>query len=541
MRRVSPLEPQRAGCVWLIGAGPGDPWLITVRGRELLGRADVVLYDALSHPALLDWCRPGAELRSVGKRYGARSPDQAWITAQLIELARSGLRVARLKGGDPLLFARGAEEAQALSAAKVRFEIVPGIASPVAATAYAGISLTHRDVSSSVTFITGSDREGKEWSPGAWQKLATATDTICVLMGMRRIQEICAAILAGGRSAKTPVAVVQWGAQAAQRVITGSLADIAARVEEAGLTNPAVIVVGEVVRLRDQLSWYESLPLFGKRLLVPRPAAQARETAALIRERAAEPWVLPTIRVEPPPEPARLEAALCSLGRYDWVVFTSANGVTRSFAELSALGLDSRAFGGVKLACIGPRTAQALTQFGLRADLMAREYVGEALAEALLDHGVGQGSRVLVLRALAAREVLPERLRAVGAEVAVVPAYQTLPLTSEARTRLLEAFGALPQPPPDPTSRSVLEAARHRTGRIDVALFTSSSTVHSLVDALGERAPELCRGTLLASIGEVTSRTLRERGLWVDVEATEYTVPGLLDALERHYHTTGGA
>ncbi|MBX3183211.1 MAG: uroporphyrinogen-III C-methyltransferase [Polyangiaceae bacterium] len=583
------------GVVWLIGAGPGDPWLITVRGRELLERADVVLYDALSHPALLEWCRPGAELRCVGKRYGERSPDQAWITAQLIEEARAGRKVARLKGGDPLLFARGAEEAQALAQAGVRFEIVPGIASPVAATAYAGISMTHRELSSSVTFITGSDRAGKEWSPEAWRKLATATDTICVLMGMRRIEAICDAILAGGRAPSTPAAVIHWGAQAAQRVVTGTLADIASRSKAAKLTNPALILVGEVVSLRDELAWYDNAPLFGLRVLVPRPVEQARETASLIRERAAEPFVRPTIRVEAPPEPARLTAALERLANYDWVLFTSANGVTASFAELTRQERDGRAFGRAKIACIGPKTAAALGRYGIRADLIAREYVAEALVAALRERGVGEGSRVLLLRALVAREVLPEALRAAGAEVDVVPAYQTLPLSAEAADELrgafraaAEALGRAAEPRAAAggsaamgrvtdgkgASRSAAESrgtlakdleadesgsalrgdvaiidrvtdemdkaprgemgVRPHSAGVDVALFTSSSTVHSLVDALGTDAPTLCRGTLLASIGPITSQALRDRGLWVDVEATEYTVPGLLDAIEAH-------
>ncbi|MCA9643785.1 MAG: uroporphyrinogen-III C-methyltransferase, partial [Myxococcales bacterium] len=280
---------EQMGKVWLIGAGPGEPDLITVRGRELLGRADVVLYDALSHPALLDWCRDDAERRNVGKRYGERSPDQSWITSQLIELARAGKHVARLKGGDPLLFARGAEEAEALADAGIPFEIVPGISSPVATTAYAGISMTHRDLSSSVTFITGSDREGKQWSDTAWKKLATATDTICVLMGMRRIAEITQAIIDGGRAKDTPAAVIQWGARPQQRVAEGTLENIAERVHTLGLQNPAIIVIGEVTQLRSKLAWYDSRPLFGQRVMVPRPAAQAQSTAALIRERGAQP------------------------------------------------------------------------------------------------------------------------------------------------------------------------------------------------------------------------------------------------------------
>ena len=341
------------GKVYLVGAGPGDPGLITVRGLELLAQADVVLHDALAHPALLSAC-PQAELHDVGKRYGETSRSQDEINEQLIALARAGKKVVRLKGGDPFLFARGAEEALALTRAGIPFEVVPAVSSPVAASSYAGISLTHRELSSSVTFITGSDRAGKEWSAVAWRKLSTATDTICVLMGMRRIEEITLALIEGGRAASTPCAVIQWGAHPRQRVVTGELGSIAAAVRSAGLANPAVIVVGEVVRLREELRWYDVLPLFGKRVLVPRPAEQAEATARAIRARGAEPIVFPVIELVDPPEPERLGAALEKLASYDWVLFTSANGVERSFAALRRLGRDARAFGGARVGVIGP-------------------------------------------------------------------------------------------------------------------------------------------------------------------------------------------
>ncbi|MGE0321083.1 MAG: uroporphyrinogen-III C-methyltransferase [Polyangiaceae bacterium] len=508
---------EQLGKVWLIGAGPGEPDLITVRGRELLSRADVVLYDALSHPALLESCRDDAERRNVGKRYGERSPDQSWITSQLIELARAGKTVARLKGGDPLLFARGAEEAEALADAGIPFEIVPGISSPVATTAYAGISMTHRDLSSSVTFITGSDREGKQWSDAAWKKLATATDTICVLMGMRRIGEITQAIIDGGRARDTPAAVIQWGARPQQRVAEGTLENIAERVHSAGLANPAIIVIGEVVQLRSKLAWYDSRPLFGQRVMVPRPAAQAQSTSAAIRERGAQPVTRPLIRIEPPPDPVRLERAIVELGSYDWVLFTSANGVARCAEALERAGRDARAFGEAKVGCIGPKTAQSLLQLGIRADLIAKEYVGEAFAKDLLDRGLGERSRVLLLRALEAREALPDLLVEAGATVDVVAAYQTLKLSQSEQVELRAALG--------------VDGSGARG--VDVALFTSSSTAHSFADALGDASlpPEV----VLASIGPVTSATLRERGLRVDVEAERYTVDGLLDALEAHF------
>jgi uroporphyrinogen III methyltransferase/synthase len=498
--------------VWLVGAGPGDPGLITVRGRELLAQADVVLYDALSHPALLDVCPATAELRDVGKRGGTKNPTQGWITSQLISLAQQGRNVVRLKGGDPSLFARGAEEAQALSRAGIAFEIVPGVSSPVAAAAYAGIPMTHRDLSSSVTFITGSDREGKTWSPAAWQRLATATETICVLMGMQRIDDITRAIIDGGRSPNTPAAVVQWAAHPAQRVVTAPLSQIAKAAHDAGLSNPALIVIGDVVSLREELRWYDRQPLFGRRLLVPRPRDQARATAEAIRRRAAEAIVLPTIEIGPPPDPEALRAAARRVREYDFCLFTSANGVERFFQALAEVSLDARAFAHCRVGAIGPKTAEALLPHGIRADLTAEEFVGESLARAILEaEGV---RRVLIPRARVAREQLPELLRAGGLSVDVVPAYETRPAGFAHKQRLTELL---------------------RESKLDVVLLTSSSTVDSLVELLGADAHELLSRVTLASIGPITSATAARHGLEVAVTAEVYTVQGLLDALEKHY------
>ena len=497
------------GKVYLVGAGPGDPGLITVRGLEVLSRADAVLYDALAHPALLDAC-PNALQRHVGKRYGQESASQDAINAELVSLARAGKRVVRLKGGDPLLFARGAEELTALSEAGIPFEIVPGVSSPVAASAYSGIPLTHRDLSSSVTFITGSDREGKEWSPESWLKLSTATDTICVLMGMRRIEEIMAAIIAGGRDPSTPAAVIQWAARPEQHVVTGTVASIAARARAENVANPAVIIVGDVVGLRARLRWFDNRPLFGKSLLVPRPAEQGRATAAAIRARGANPRLLPAIEIREPDDPAPLSRAIAGLRDFEWVLFTSANGVERFMRALARAGLDARAFAGAKIGVIGPKTAAALTSFGLMADLTADEFVGEGLARALLTFGTPK--RVLLARALVARDTLPEMLRAAGAQVEVVPVYQTV--SADAGAALRKHF-----------------AERE----IDVALFTSSSTVSAVVEALGDAARETLGNVTVASIGPITSQTLADHGVRVDVVASAFTVDGLLDALEAHF------
>jgi uroporphyrinogen III methyltransferase/synthase len=501
----------RVGKVWLVGAGPGDPGLLTVRGLEVLGRAEVVLIDALAHPALLEAC-PLADVRDVGKRYGEASASQEAINQDLIALARAGRRVVRLKGGDPLLFARGAEEIEALVEAGIPFEIVPGVPSPVAASAYAGIPLTHRDLSKSVTFITGSDRAGKDWSPEAWQKLATATDTICILMGMRRIEDITAAILDGGRAPTTPAAVVQWGTRPEQRVVTADLESIARVAREAGLKNPAVIIIGEVVRLRAKLGWYDTQPLFGKKLLLLRSEAQARESARKVRERGAQPLVISSIEIVDPPNSAPRESALDSLSNYGWVLFTSSNGVERFFAALSQRGWDARALGAAKVGVIGPRTAAALERRGILPDLVAREFVEEGLARALL--GLGKAERVLLARALVARDVLPETLTRAGFAVDVVPVYETRPAPAAARERLFSAVA---------------------DGQVDVVLFTSSSTVTQILQALGREAASLLSRVTVASIGPVTSRTLMEAGISADVTAEQSTVDGLLDSLERHF------
>jgi uroporphyrinogen III methyltransferase / synthase len=496
------------GKVWLVGAGPGDPGLITVKGLQLLAQADVVLYDALSHPALLAHAAPGAELRDVGKRGGKLSPDQIWITDQLIELALAGKRVVRLKGGDSYLFARGAEEAEALVAAGVEFEVIPGLSSPVGTSTYAGIPLTHRDLSSSVTFITGSDKAGEEWSDDAWRKLATATDTICILMGMRRIAEITRAIIAGGRAPSTPAAVVQWGARPQQRVVTATLERIAHVAREAGLGNPAVIIIGEVVSMRETLNWFEKKPLFGQRILLPRAEHQAAETAAQIRDFGAEPVLFPVLEMVEPEDRAALPAAVAELSSYDWVLFTSANGVERFWAELDRQHKDARAFASAKVGVIGPKTAQALSAHGVRADVCAKEFVGESLARAI--QTAGGGKRVLLPRAQRAREALPELLRGSGYQVTVVPAYETrsiAPARAEELKRLLA------------------------DGEVDTVLFTSSSTVESVCDALGSEAARLLSRVQLASIGPVTSATAAGLGLEMDVTAEVYTVPGLLQAL----------
>jgi uroporphyrinogen III methyltransferase/synthase len=506
------------GKVYLIGAGPGDPGLITLRGARALALADVVLYDALAHPALLKHARPDAELRNVGKRYGEDSFSQEAINVELVKLASEGRVVARLKGGDPLLFARGAEEAVALARAKIPFEIIPGIPSPSGAAAYAGVSLTHRDLSSSVAFITGTESPGKERTAHDWSKLATATQTLCVIMGMKRLSEITTALVTHGRDPSTPAVVVQWGTWPRQRVLEATVADVAERAARANVTNPAVVVIGEVGRLRDDMRWFDRLPLFGKRIVVTRPEHQADETAGAIRDRGAEPVLVPAIAIGDPPDPAALERSLAALGTYDVVAFTSANGVDRAMDVLARTHRDARAFGGALVAAIGPGTEAALTRRGIFADVVAKEFRGEGLARSILEALSGRSKtgakRVLLLRALVARDALPDALRAAGIEVDVTAVYETRGASPPSIAKL---------------------AADLEAGTIDAVTFTSSSTVTELCHALGARAGALLAKAVVAVIGPITAETAREHGVRVDVSAEPYTVAGLLDALERHF------
>ncbi|WP_437306921.1 uroporphyrinogen-III C-methyltransferase [Sorangium sp. So ce388] len=515
----------RPGVVYLVGAGPGDPGLFTQRGAELLATADVVLHDELVHPALLDGVREGAEVRSVGKRGGDRvvkDAKQAEIDAELVALGLAGRSVVRLKGGDPFLFGRGSEEAEALARAGVPFEVVPGVCSPLGATAYAGISLTHRNIASSVMIVSGVTRAGKGFD---WSELASVRGTICVLMGMQALDTVVAGLTGPGRrDPATPAAAIQWGTRADQRVVTTRLDELPRRAREAGLQSPAVIVVGAVTRLRDALRWFDRKPLFGKRVLVTRPRHQARSTSRLIRLRGGEAVELATIEIHPPPDPARVTEAVRGLSGYDAVVFTSENGVACFFREMERLGLDARAFGSARLAAIGVGTAAALAARGVRADIVPGEFRGEELAQALLaDPALAErlaaragrpDVRVLLPRALVAREVLPERLRAAGCEVDVVPVYETRPASTERREELLRALSA---------------------GAIDVVLLTSSSTVDSLCDLLGEGAAARLDGVLLASIGPITTATAEKRGLRIGVTAEVSTTAGLLDALDRYF------
>ncbi|HET8565932.1 MAG TPA: uroporphyrinogen-III C-methyltransferase [Solirubrobacterales bacterium] len=492
----------RGGVVYLVGAGPGDPGLMTVRSLELIAGADVVFYDRLIPAGALAGVLDDAELVYVGKQPGVPSVPQEEIGERLVEAARMGRSVVRLKGGDPFVFGRGGEEGEALRAAGVEFEVVPGLTAGVAATAYAGIPVTHRDDASAVAFVTGHEDPEKEESALDWSGLARFPGTLVFYMGVKRLHENAAALIAAGRSAAEPAAAVERGTWPDQRTVSATLGTIAEAVAREEVKAPALIVVGEVARRREQLAWLERRPLHGRRVVVTRARAQASALARTLRDLGAEVVELPAIRIEPRIESGEVKEAVAGIGEYGLVCLTSPNGVRLLFEAMAVAGRDARALAGATVAAIGPGTARALAERGIAADVVPERFVAEALVEALADVEV-EGSRVLVARAAEARDVLPDALRERGAEVDVVSLYETVRETPE-------------------------EAEIERAQEADYVAFTSSSTVTNLVEALGDRFPSNAR---VVSIGPVTSEAARAAGLQVDAEADRHDVDGLLAAL----------
>jgi uroporphyrinogen III methyltransferase / synthase len=486
------------GRVYLVGAGPGDPGLMTVRALELISLADVILYDRLIPDGALDDARADAELLFVGKEGGGSSADQREIEQLMLERARAGRTVVRLKGGDPFLFGRGGEEALALRAAGIAFEIVPGVTAGIAAPAYAGIPVTQRGMASAVALVTGHEDPAKAESALDWDALAAFPGTLVLYMGVSRIAGIAAALIGAGRAAGEPAAVVQAGTLPGQRVVRASLGELAEAVQEAGISPPAVTVVGPVSELAEQISWHQGGPLAGVTVAVTRARAQASEMARRLRALGARVIEAPVIHVEPlPTELAQLE-----LSSYDLICLTSPNGVELLFEQLAGAGLDARAFTGAKVAAIGPGTARALARHGIRADVVPERSVAESLVEALELVPV---SRALVVRPREARDVLPEALRARGAHVDVLALYETLA---------------------EPLGERALAEARSA----DYITFTSSSTVSFFLQAAGGEAA-LSASTRVVSIGPVTSATLVAAGLTADVEASRHDIDGVIAAI----------
>jgi uroporphyrinogen III methyltransferase/synthase len=481
--------------VYLIGAGPGDPELLTIKGRRILQQADTVLYDHLANVALLDLAPPHAERLYVGKKKSAHLFSQDEICALLIERARRGWTVVRLKGGDPFIFGRGGEEAEALADAGIPFEIVPGVTTPLGIAAYTGVPLTHREHTSAVTFVTGHAVEAIDWA-----KVGHA-ETLVIFMGLTTFPEIARQLMNHGRSPGTPAMAVRWATRPDQQTIVGTLASLPAML--AGMKPPATIVVGEVVRLRDKLDWFERLPLFGKRIVVTRAREQADALASRLGALGAGVIELPTIEIRPPADCAPLDRAIGLLTTYDWLVFTSANGVRFFLDRLDAGEHDLRQLR-AKICAIGPATRAAVEALHLKVDLMGKEYVAESLLEAFAAHDLA-GKHVLLPRAAVARDLVPAELARRGARVEVVEAYRTV-----APEHLAER------------GREVLDQ------RPDCITFTSSSTVRNLVEAAGAEA---LRGIAVASIGPITTQTARALGVEVATQAKVFTVEGLVDAV----------
>ncbi|HVT88489.1 MAG TPA: uroporphyrinogen-III C-methyltransferase [Tepidisphaeraceae bacterium] len=517
------MKKQRSsGVVYLVGAGPGDPGLITVRGRQLLEQANVVVYDHLANPQLLDYC-PQAKVLYAGKRAARHALTQDQINQLLVKHGKLGSRVVRLKGGDPFIFGRGGEECQALHKAGVRFETVPGITASIGGSAYAGIPLTHRDLNSSITLVTGHEKEEiykdplsrrRESATGSsdidWATIAKLP-CIAFYMGVKSLPRISQKLIEHGMSEKMPAATIQWATTARQRTVVSTIRDLPKRIVEAGITAPAMTVVGKVVSLRPILNWFENRPLFGRTIAVTRTRQQVSELAMKLQELGANVIAAPTIQIVPPRSWTAIDRAITQIGGFDWVIFTSANGVEAARQRLDALKLDGRVFGKAKIAAIGDATAAAIRQhLCLKVDLCPDSFVAEALADELAKRAQVKGRRFLLLRADIARPVLREKLQKGGAaQVLDLPIYQTQTVKSLPQA-LIDALDA---------------------GRLDWVTFTSSSTVTNFIQLVGRDYPRKLKNVKLASIGPITTQTMRKNRLNPTIQAATFNVDGMVKAI----------
>jgi len=502
-----------SGIVYLVGAGPGDPGLLTLRGGELLVICDAVVYDALANPALLALARVDGQTKEffdVGKRGGAsESSRQDDINALLVRLASEGKRVVRLKGGDPFVFGRGSEEAEALASAGIAFEVVPGVTAGIAAPAYAGIPVTHRGLSTSVTFVTGHEDPGKDAATVDWSALARAGGTIVLYMGVKTLPRIVSALIAGGMASDTPAAAVQWGTYPHQRTVSATISTLDDAIRREGLEAPVITVIGPVVALRDSIAWFDSRPLFGKRIVVTRARSQATSLSDQLTAAGAHVVEMPATQIEPT-DASLLSGVVTQLSQYGWVVFTSQNAVRIFWDALREQSLDARALAGVKIAAVGPATSGALLDRGLAVDVAPDRFVAEALLDALRDRRDVRGVRVLYAAAEGAREVLQLGLEELGAVVDRVELYRSV-RDGEGAERL----------------RALL-----LDGQADLVTFTSASSVNAFVEAVGDDAS---RCAPAATIGPITANEARARGIEVVIEAEESTIGGLVDAIRQHF------
>jgi uroporphyrinogen III methyltransferase/synthase len=509
----------KAGKVYLVGAGPGDPGLITLRGKFLLQRAEVVLYDYLVNVKILNHVPDTAKLVYAGKKGGGlHAYTQEGINQMLVDYASAGKRVVRLKGGDPFIFGRGAEEIQELVQAGIDFEVVPGVTSATAAATYAGIPITHRDYTASVAFITGHEATGKKESGVAWDKLATGAGTIVVYMGIKNLPVITGKLLEHGRAPDTPVAVVRWASTPKQRSVVGTLATIADVVKKADIKPPALVIVGDVVKLRKSVDWFEKRPLFGKRMVVTRTRAQASELVSMLEENGADCLEYSTIHIEPLDDYQMLDHAVQHIASYNWILFTSLHAITYFFKRLEETGLDSRILAGCCIGAVGRATADELLKHGIRADLIPEKFTGAGLAESLIAGDV-EGKHILLPRAEKAMETLPEMLEDAGASVTVAPVYRNVP----------------------PQGRKDELRGKLVNGDIELVTFTSSSTVTNfltMVDTADEQElHQLLDQVKIAAIGPVTAETVRKNGLTVDIQPNNYTIADMVDAIVDHYRS----
>jgi len=502
------------GIVYLVGAGPGDPGLITLRGKECISLADVVVYDYLACEQLLAYARPGAELIYAGKIGGRHNHEQWQINDLLVEKALSGKIVTRLKGGDPFIFGRGGEECEALVSAGIPFEIVPGVTAGIGAAAYAGIPLTHRHITTSVAFVTGHEDPEKESSVIDWERLSLGSGTIVFYMGVKNLPQITGSLMEHGRSPETPVALIRWGTRPEQQILTGTLADIAELARKAAFKAPAITIVGEVVKLREKLRWFDSRPLFGKGILVTRAADQAGQFSRLLATNGAAVFECPTIKLVQPESWLELDREIDRLASFDWTIFTSANAVSFFFDRIAAKGLDCRAFGSCRICAVGPKTAALLLAKGIKADLIPTDYKAEGVVEEFRKIDL-QGKKLLFPRADKARELIPSALGEMGAAVAAPITYRNVV--------------------PDTLPPSLLEALEEQ--RIHCVTFTSSSTAENLAVMLGEnRMLRLLEGVAVAAIGPVTAKTCRELGLDVHIEPLNYTLENMTAEIVKYFN-----
>jgi len=499
--------------VYLVGAGPGDPELITVKGLECIKKADVLIYDFLASPFLLKHASTHTEIIYVGKKGGDHTLSQDRINALIVEKAKSGSTVTRLKGGDPFIFGRGGEEAEVLIQAGIPFEIVPGVTSAIAAPAYAGIPLTHRKFTSTVAFVTGHEDPAKETSSIDWASLVKGIGTLVFLMGVKNLPHIADRLLSHGMDPETPVALVRWGTTARQFTVTGTLDTIAERVKATGLKPPAIIVVGHVVTLRETMKWFENRPLMGRRIVVTRAREQASDLVKRLSDLGADCIECPTIETVPPDDTKALDTAIDDLSSYEWLIFTSVNGVNFFFNRLFAKNKDVRALNRVHTAVIGPATAKRLFDFGLKSDIVPESYRAESVVKAFAQEDI-VGKKILLPRAKEARPVLPIELTRMGAVVDEVTAYCTKAVKDDADV--------------------ILKRLKERA--IDMITFTSSSTVKNFRALLpSEGLDSLIQGVTIAAIGPITADTARNLGFDVHIVAESYTIAGLCEAIQQYY------